>query len=202
MQSTTRLKILDYLRKNQTSTAREISASLGMTGANIRRHLAILEATDLIVVVDRRKIGRGRPENVFSVSNQVLGNGLDVLAGAMMNAWWGSFDEDKREAALRSVAEKLAENNEMDPSPGIHRRLALTIDRLNSYHYRAHWVAGATGAKIIMGHCPYADIIARHPELCRLDAHLLEIQLALPVKQVAKLERGKDGSLRCIFTIE
>ncbi len=116
MQSTTRLKILDYLRKHQTSTAREISASLGMTGANIRRHLAILEENDLLIVVDRRRIGRGRPENVYSVSNQVLGNGLDVLAEAMMNAWWGSFDDDKREAALRSVAEKLADNKETVPS--------------------------------------------------------------------------------------
>ena len=57
------------------------------------------------------------------------------------------------------------------------------------------------GARVILGHCPYAEIVARYPELCRMDAYLLELRLALPVIQVAKLERGVGGLPQCIFNV-
>jgi predicted ArsR family transcriptional regulator len=201
MRPTTRLRILDYLRKQQTASVRELSRALAMTGANIRHHLAVLEANDLIEVIDQRNEGRGRPANVYRVSHQVLGSGLDELVGAMIDVWLGDVRDETREAALRSVAERLAGGSLPDPATVIPRRLALAIDRLNGLHYQACWEAGATGPRIILGHCPYAEIIARYPELCRMDAHLLELQLALPVLQVAKLERSKAGFPQCIFAV-
>ena len=200
MQPTTRLRILEYLHKNQAASAHEISRGLGMTGANIRHHLAILEANDLVVVIDQRNDGRGRPANVYRVSNQILGSGLNELAEAIIDVWLGDLREEMREAALRSVAEKLAEKDKAVLKTAIPLRLALTVDRLNQLHYQARWEAGATGARVILGHCPYAEIVFRHPELCRMDAHLLGLRLALPVMQVAKLERGIAGLPQCIFT--
>jgi DNA-binding transcriptional ArsR family regulator len=44
----TRLRILDYLRKQQSASVHELSISMAMTGANVRHHLAVLESNDLI----------------------------------------------------------------------------------------------------------------------------------------------------------
>ena len=202
MQPTTRIKILEYLRRNQTATAHEMGVSLGMTDADIRYHLAILAENGLIEVIDRRVERRGRPENIYCVSNEALGSGLAELVEAMAVAWWGRLEGSAQEAAIQSAAEQLAGKNEIEPGLTVTRKLALLVDRLNQLHYRAQWEAGAAGARVILGHCPYRNIIDRHPELCRLDSHLMESHLRLPVKQVKKLERGRDGYPRCIFVLE
>jgi predicted ArsR family transcriptional regulator len=201
MQPATRLRILEYLRKNQTATAHQIGTSLGMTPADIRYHLAILEESGLAEVIDRRVEGRGRPEKIYCVSSEILGSGLAELVEAMAVAWWGRLDGRPQESAIRLAAQALLGENGIDPALNLTRKLALLVDRLNQLHYRARWEAGAAGARVILGHCPYKKIIDRHPELCRLDRHLMESQLALTVRQVKKLEPGRDGYPRCIFVL-
>jgi predicted ArsR family transcriptional regulator len=201
MQPTTRSRILDHLRTHHTATVHEMSSALVMTGANIRHHLAVLEDNHLIQMITQRSEGRGRPVHVYRMSHQVLGSGLEQLLEAMIEVWLREIGDETREAALRSVAERLAGGVLPDPASAIPRRLTLTIERLNELHYQASWEAGATGPRVILAHCPYAEIIARHPELCRMDAHLLGFQLALPVIQIAKLERSKTGFPQCIFII-
>jgi predicted ArsR family transcriptional regulator len=201
MRSTTRSRILDHLRTYQTATVHEMSSALGMTGANIRHHLAVLHENQLIEMITQRSEGRGRPVHVYRMSHQVLGSGLELLVEAMIEVWLRDIGDESLEAALGSVAERLAGRDLPDQATTIPRRLTLTIDRLNELHYQALWEAGAAGPRVILAHCPYAEIIARHPELCRMDAHLLGFQLALPVIQIAKLERSKTGFPQCIFII-
>jgi predicted ArsR family transcriptional regulator len=201
MRPTTRLRILDYLRKRQTASVRELSRALAMTGANIRHHLAVLESNDLIEAINRRQEGRGRPANVYGLSRRVLGDGLDELAGAMFDVWLKEAAEEVREAGLRSVARRLTGENLPAPNIPVPQRLALAVDRLNELHYQARWEASAAGPRILLGHCPYAEIISRYPELCQMDAHLLELQLVLPARQTAKLERSATGLPQCAFIV-
>jgi predicted ArsR family transcriptional regulator len=197
----TRLRILDYLRKQQTASVRELSSALAMTGANVRHHLAVLESNDLIELIRQRREGRGRPVNVYGLSRRVLGDGLDGLAGAMFDAWLKDAQEPVRKAGLRALALRLGGNDLPGPDALLLHRLTLAVDRLNALHYQARWEAGVDGAHIILGHCPYAAIIAAHPELCQMDAFLLEQRTALPVEQVAKLQPGAQGYPFCIFRV-
>ena len=131
MRPPTRLRILDYLRKQQTATVYELSSALAMTGANVRHHLAMLESNELIEVISQRREGRGRPVNVYSLSRHVLWDGLDGLAGAMFTSLLREAPEDVQEAGLRSMALHLGGNilpNRTIPPP---RRLTLAVDRLN-----------------------------------------------------------------------
>ncbi len=194
----TRLRILDYLRKHQAASALELSRALGMTVANIRHHLAVLAANDLVQAVGRRREGLGRPKQVYGLSRRLLGDGLDELSGRLLSEWLGGLPEEQRDPALRRLADRLA-----GPAAGqggaLPARLARLVQRLDALHYQARWEAGPTGARILLGHCPYAAIIADHPELCRMDAFLLEAFLGLPLTQTAKLERAASGLPQCIF---
>lgn len=201
MRPATRLRILEYLRKQQAATAYEISRALGMTGADIRHHLAMLETDGLIEVIDRKRDGRGRPANIYRVSHRVLGSGLDRLAGAMIETWLRRVTPDTQEATLRSVAKQLAGSDLPGPANTTPSRLNLAVNRLNRLHYQACWEAGADGPRVIFDHCPYAEIIDRYPELCRMDAYLLELWLAIPLNHIVKLERRKAGFPQCIFTV-
>lgn len=197
MKPTTRLRILDHFRKHQTASVRELSRLLGMTGANIRHHLAVLESNDLIEIVGQRREGRGRPLHVYGLSRRVQGDGLDILAGTLFDVWLGDAEDERREAGLRFVAERLA--GVTDVKVPVMKRLIRLVDRLNELHYQARWEASAAGPRLILGHCPYAAIVANHPELCRMDAFLLEWRLGSSVEQTAKLQLSDNGLLFCAF---
>jgi predicted ArsR family transcriptional regulator len=197
MKPTTRLRILDHFRKHQTATVRELSYLMGMTGANIRHHLALLDSNGLIEIVGQRKEGLGRPMQVYGLSRRVLGDGLDKLAGALFDIWLDGVADEKREACLRSVAERLA--GEMEFKVPVMKRLVQAVERLNDLNYQARWEASAAGPRFILGHCPYAAIVTDHPELCRMDELLLETRLNASVEQTAKLQLSDKGLPFCAF---
>ena len=199
MKPTTRQRILDHLRKQQTTTVRELSHALEMTGANIRHHLAMLESNDLVTVVGQRREGRGRPVNIYRLSRRVLGDGLDKLASAMFDTWLRPGTDQEQETGLRSLAQRLAGEKTSGTASPVTQRLIATVVRLNEMHYQARWEAGAQGPRILLLHCPYQAIITDYPELCRMDAHLLSVQLDHPVEQVARLESDTRGVPFCAF---
>ena len=197
-----RLRILDHIRSYQTSSVGELSRVLGVTGANIRHHMTILESNELVEIVGQRKDGRGRPMNLYGLSRWMLGEALDELAGGLLAAWSAELDDRTQQACLRSVAEKLAGTNNGEEESSLPRRLTRTIKRLNELHYRARWEAGSAGPRLILGHCPYSVIILNHPELCQMDAYLLEIQLAFMVEQTEKLQLSAKGLPICAFLVK
>jgi predicted ArsR family transcriptional regulator len=67
-------------------------------------------------------------------------------------------------------------------------------------NYHARWEAGSQGPRLIFGHCPYAALIGKHPELCRMDAALLEKLMGEAVTQMFKI--GREGSSVCVFVLE
>jgi predicted ArsR family transcriptional regulator len=199
MQPTTRLRILEYLRTHQTATAVELEHSLGMTGANIRHHLQILESNDLIELVGRRQVGRGRPDNVFGLSRQMLGDGLDFLSDALCTALLGNLPQKELEAAIKKTALTMAGGGEYAPDLPLQARLARVISHINKMHYNARWEAASGGPRFILGHCPYVAIITDHPELCRLDGEFLSLLGGSPMAQTAKLQVNNKGLRQCIF---
>jgi predicted ArsR family transcriptional regulator len=151
-------------------------------------------------VISQRREGRGRPVNVYSLSRRVLGDGLDGLAGAMFASFLREAPEGASEGQLRSIAVHLG-GDLPEPAPAAPRRLTQAVERLNELHYQARWEAGIDGARIILGHCPYAAIIANYPELCRMDAYLLEQRSGAPVEQVARLQPSAKGYPFCVFRV-
>ncbi len=82
---TVRQRILEFIQSHRAVSAAEISLAFRMTKANSRYHLTQLHEQGLIAVVDyRKRPGKGRPERVYSLSNQVLGDNLHTLAEALL----------------------------------------------------------------------------------------------------------------------
>lgn len=192
-----RQKILAFLKKQNIATATEISAALRVTPANVRHHLSLLEADGLVEVASLRGQGqRGRPQKVYRLGDAVLGDNLAPLADALL----GQVSPEQVESMLQALGRALAGPLPERSTP-LMRRLALTVERLNAMRYHARWEAHSTGPRIVLGHCPYAAVIEGHPELCRMDAILLQMLLGVSVEQLAKLERTEMGNVYCIFRL-
>jgi len=193
MPITTRQKILDYLKRNRIVSSREIARSLQMTPANARHHLGILAADGRVETVNQRQLGRGRPEKVYRLAGTLVGDNLSALADALLAE---AGNKVKMEALGKRVAGKSAVSGQP-----LMRRLMSTVERLNGMHYQARWEAGAEGPRIILGHCPYSAVIEKHPQLCQMDAALLDELLGAQVKQLAKQEKGAGGLPYCAFVL-
>jgi predicted ArsR family transcriptional regulator len=197
MKPTTRFRILEYIRKHQTASVRELSVLMRVSGANIRHHLSLLVSNDLIEAIGMRKEGRGRPQKVYGLSRRVLGDGLDILSDNLLEIWEETIPEEKMEEALTSLANRLG--RKVEPNKLEIKRVIATVEVLNELRYQARWEASAAGARIILGHCPYAAIISKHPELCRMDGLILETRIAAFFEQEAKLHLNDKGLPFCAF---
>ena len=190
--TTARQKILTYMSKSRTASVRELSRALQMSSAAIRYHLRVLAADGRLEIVSMRgRDARGRPEKIYSLPRAALGDNLATLSDALL-----------AETSSRVQMEALAEHLAGESGPGnqtLAKRLTFTVEKLNAMNYHAHWEAGPQGPRILFGHCPYAAILERHPELCQMDQAMLRKLTGEPARQIYRT--GKEGSSVCVFVI-
>ena len=199
--TTARQKVLAYLKKNRAVSAAQIGRALNMSAANARHHLTVLCSDGRAQQVGMtRRAGRGRPVKLYGLSENLLGNNLARLSSSVLEAWLKGLSSVEWENALRALSRTLI--SQMGPASSnlpMMKRLALVVEKLNGLNYQARWEASAEGPRLLFAHCPYAAIIANHPELCTMDAALLEELMGQPARQTAKI--GEAESPICAFKI-
>lgn len=201
--TTARQKIFTYISKRRSTSAAEIARDLRMTPANARHHLNRLCENGQIEIIGKRSVGSkgGRPVNIYAVSRAILGDGLPSLSHHLLAEMLGSVNGEQRASLLQKIGQRLASAGKGVSSTSPMLRLNETVKYLDQLGYQSRWEAHARGPRIILGHCPYAAIIEAHPELCQIDAALLETCLEQPVEQRAKLEGAESGRPFCVFAV-
>lgn len=199
--TTARQKVLAYLRKQRVASAAQVGHALNMSAANVRHHLSVLLSDGRIAAVNEiKKAGRGRPVKLYRVSENLLGNNLVLLSDKLLEKWLDKLSPSEREEALHALAsELLRQVGQSNPDVPVTKRLAFLVERLNELHYQARWEAGAEGPRILFGHCPYAVIVGKHPELCQMDRFLLGDEMGGNASQLAKINPDPGGPHNCIF---
>ena len=189
---TARHKVLAYLMKTRTASPREIARALKMSTATVRHHLRVLVSDGRLELMSVQSgEGRGRPEKVYTVPRSALGDNLSALSEALLV-------EAGSSVSMEALAKRLAGETDLKDQ-AVAKRLNLVVERLSQMNYHARWEAGSGGPRIIYGHCPYAAIISKHPELCKMDKALLQELMGQSAEQLTKI--GRDGSLTCVFAI-
>ncbi|MBX3004734.1 MAG: helix-turn-helix domain-containing protein [Anaerolineales bacterium] len=192
----TRQRILDFLSARGSATAKQMALAFGMSSQNLRHHLEILEQRQLISAsqpAGRR--GRGRPQRLYALAPQAQPDGLAGLSRALLHGLPVGGKAAAR--SLRALAQRLL--GPRRPSGHGSQRLLAAMRQLEPLGYRPRWEARPEGPQVVLGHCPFSAIIAQHPELCQMDAYLLEELLDTPLEQISKLQTGPQGTPQCIF---
>ncbi len=202
---TSRHRILSYLSQHNGASAAEISRSLRVTEANIRYHLSILVSDGRVQVLGLRpERGRGRPVQVFGLGEAAMGDNLAGLVDVLFVQIFANVTSAEPDSVLQSLAARLVPTQAGDAIADRHitRRLAQLIAQLNRFGYAARWEAHAAAPRVIFEHCPYAAVLAKHPELCRMDGFILMQNLGGQVEQNARLEKNARGTLFCQFVLK
>jgi len=196
-----RQKILNFIIEQQSTTVEELSKVFRVTPANIRHHLSILTEQGSVKVIGQKSATvKGRPALIYSSRQQSDLNNLDRLSDALLFTLICNSGTPERNRLLENIAIQLGAKFKTDYSNPT-RRLYSTIHSLNRMNYQAHWEAHIKNPRIMLGHCPYQTILDDHPELCIMDALLLEHLFNTPVRQIEKLTINLKGMPQCVFLI-
>lgn len=196
-----RQKILNFIIEQQCTTVEELSKVFRVTPANIRHHLSILTEQGSVKVIGEKSSGiKGRPSLIYSSRQHSDRNNLDRLSDALLCKLTYNSGTEERNRLIENIAILLGAEFKTDFSNPT-RRLYSTIHALNRMNYQAHWEAHVINPRIMFGHCPYQTILKEHPELCLMDALLLEQLLDTPVRQTEKQSINLKGLPQCVFLI-
>lgn len=200
----TRERILSYLKEHRTASSQDLSRAWGLTRADIRYHLNALLDEGQVELVPRdpsQRVPRGRPTQNYRLSAQSTPNNLPALCHLLLQAWLKSLSDGERESAIRHLAEALTEviSGGSAVPPSATRRFNQAIAQLNRTHYHAHWEAHSTGPRILLRNCPYAAVLAEHPELCAVDHAVLEKVFQLPLNHTTRMDLVTGNPSACVF---
>lgn len=163
-----------------------------MSPATVRHHLRVLTSDGrLELTAVRGRDRRGRPEKVYSLPKAAMGHNLSALSDALLSEAGSSVQ-------VEMLAKHLVGESNFGNQP-LAKTLNLAVEKLNQMNYHSHWEAGSEGPRIVFGHCPYAAIVGKHPELCGMDYALLEELVGQSAAQI--LKTGKEGSSVCVFVV-
>lgn len=216
----TRDRLVDVISTHGPITARQLAERFGLTSAAVRRHLAALEAEDVIAehempVANR---GRGRPSKAFVLSkaaHENLPGGYDELAVMAVE----ELARRGGEAAVSQLAERRVADWEAaldelvvareaaGEQVTVARKVELLADLLTSrgyattvrpLHVPLPTPAARPGAsprtlvtaQLCHGHCPVLDVAADHPELCEAESRVISRIIGAPVQRLATLAQG------------
>lgn len=199
--TTVRQQIREYLQDKQSASAEELARALQVTPANVRHHLAALISDGLVRKVgERPQAGRGRPVQLYSLVEILSRHNLVLLVKALLTTFDEREFKEEHGNLQRRLAQQLAKGGMITTkNPG--QRYFQAIQFLNTMNYQARWEAHAEAPHVIFSHCPYAQIIQDHPQLCKMDAFLLEELLGEEASQAAKLELTAKGTRQCVFLV-
>ena len=203
-----RQQVLDYIARNRMVTVGEISHALNMTENNVKHHLKILQENGIVEEMGHLPPrGRGRPANIYALSNQTKAHSLDHLAQALFAEIKKLSTPERQPDILNDIAKALIRQLDETDGPALKdtshltQRLIQAMDHLNQLRYQARWEARSTGAHIIFYHCPFASILTEFPELCHIDKFMLQNLLDINLEQIAKLAPDTRGVPHCIFRL-
>lgn len=190
----TRQKIYDYINHHPGATVDELSRTLIKTREAILYHLKQLIQQGLI---DSTPITGskhpGRPELHYRVHLSAQPNNYASLAEGLLDLY-----PLQEENAITLLAMRIC------PEP-FAKSLTLAVPKLvnflNQHAYEATWEARLQGPAILLRSCPYAAILASHPQLCQLDVKLMLNATRHPVKQVSKMDPFTRQPAVCLFQI-
>ncbi len=197
---TTREQILEYLGAHSIATATELAMALGVTPANIRHHLGLLQAQGVVERANTQQTAqRGRPAYLYRLTRQAHQAYLEPLTRALLDtlrAWARQQNNgDSHFSPEALLCEALCASCTVEEDQPLRARLGKAIQWLQERHFDPHWEAHRFGPRVIFRRCPYASLVQDYPELCRLDELMLERLLA------ARVHRLGERDASCEFAV-
>lgn len=202
--NTSRQQVFEYIRTQRSVTAADLSRALGMTPANARHHLRILQELGLVETSTiKNQDQKGRPARIYRLSDKIVGDNIGFLSSVLLEELTNQTPVENMPVLIKKIAKTIAGlgHDERQPPKSQATRLFNAIQRLNQMHYQARWEAWSNAPRLVFYNCPYRKIVDRSPMVCEIDAALIQELVGLPADRKDKLLQDSRGGIVCIFRL-
>src|SRR6266849_8769146 len=198
----TRMEVLELLRRKGRSSAESIASDLGVTPNAVRQHLTNLER-DGFVVSHPVKSGRGRPSLLFALTERadsVFPKRYGQLATMVLQ----EVQEMGGPEALDEVFALVAARHAAAIAPALFgldfdeklRRVVAWIGRAGTL---AEQSEAPEGIKVTIHNCPFRNTALKYPQVCTITPQLMSRLLGTNISQADSIHRHDPY---CSFVVQ
>jgi predicted ArsR family transcriptional regulator len=189
----TRGKIVDALRNRRAASAFELAAEFGLSANAIRQQLVILERDGLVVGKSVRR-GKTKPTHEYELTAQA-NRYFPQAYDRMLNAVLREVRTISGDAAVAQIFENIGKraSERMMPTvsgKSVTEKVAAIAESIRSTGVSVD--VEERGDTIVLSEhsCPYAAVVAEHPECCTAIHTMLDGVIASDIKQTESLATG------------
>jgi len=199
----TRARILHIIKERRESTVDALSEELELTPATVRHHLDILRGKGLVTApMVRKRTSPGRPQYAYSLTpaaNEYFPKKYDVLANLLLAELSSLLSQEEIEQMLQAIGKHMAQEADISSTVDFETRLTQVVEYLNTQGYLARWESDRPRHYLVhIANCPFERVSTEHPEICKIDASLLEHLIRVPVQRV---EWEAAPGHQCTYTV-
>jgi predicted ArsR family transcriptional regulator len=198
-------RLVDRLKRAE-STPGELAAGLGLTEAAVRQHLDALAANGLVTASTRPPTGRGRPAQVWALTDlarDLFPDHHDDLTVDLLDAMRRALGDDGLAAVIDARADaQLAAYRKAIPKRGTVRARVEALARVRTEEgYLAEVIDDADGDIVLVEHhCPICVAAAACQNLCRSELDVFRAALGDDVT-VERTQHLLGGDRRCAYKV-
>jgi predicted ArsR family transcriptional regulator len=198
-----RATIVELLRRCGEASVAELSERLGISAVATRRHLAVLEADELVAARTVRQ-ARGRPAaryHLTEAAGRLFPQRYDRFAAEALDFLTDEHGRDGLRAFLRWRLEReVAGLREAVTAPDLPGRLEQLADALSAAGFEASVTNDGDGFTLTQQHCALEEVAREHPELCAYEAATFSKVLGRDVT-LSRRETLTAGATACVCSI-
>jgi len=193
----TRMEVLELLRRKGRSSAETIASDLGVTPNAVRQHLTNLERDGLVVSHPERS-GRGRPSLLFALTERadsVFPKRYGQLATMVLQ----EVQEMGGPEALDEVFARVAARH----ATAIGLDFEAKLDRVVRWIGRAGTLVeqteGPEGIQVTIHNCPFRNTALKFPQVCTITPQLISRLTGAAISQSDSIHRRDPY---CSFVVQ
>src|ERR1700737_876662 len=198
----TRMEVLELLRRKGQASAEIIAADLGVTPNAVRQHLTNLEREGF-VVSHPEPSRRGRPSLLFSLTERadsVFPKRYGQLATMVLQEVEAMGGPEALDEVFSRVAARHASAIEPDlEGLTFDDKLQRVVTWIGRAGTLAEHTETAEGVKVTIHNCPFRNTALKFPQVCTITPHLITRLLGTAVSQADSIHRHDPY---CSFVVE
>jgi len=198
----TRMEILELLRRRGRCSAETIAGDLGVTPNAIRQHLTNLERDGLVVSQPERS-GRGRPALLFALTERadsVFPKRYGQLATMVLQEVQEMGGPEALDEVFARVAARHASAIERDLGGlGFDEKLNRVVSWIGRAGTLVEQSESPEGVKVTIHNCPFRNTALKFPQVCTITPQLISRLIGAAVSQSDSIHRHDPY---CSFVVQ
>ena len=198
----TRMEVLELLRRRGGSSAETIATDLGLTTNAVRQHLTNLERDGLVVSHPERS-GRGRPSLQFALTERadaVFPKRYGQLATMVLQEVQEMGGPEALDQLMARIAARHADAIAGDlEGLDFDAKLRHVVAWIGKAGTLAEQTETAEGIKVTIHNCPFRNTALKFPQVCSITPQLITRLLDAPVSQAESIHRRDPY---CSFVVQ